>query len=328
MMKGEKDKLLYMEEALKGRVVGQDEAIHSISEAVRLQRAGLTGDKRPIASFMFLGPTGTGKTELTKAVADFLFDDESAIIRFDMSEFQEKHALMRLIGAPPSYVGYEEGGELTEAVRRKPYSVVLFDEFEKAHTDISKLLLQVLDEGKLTDSQGHKIDFRNTLIIMTSNIGQDILLADSNANKNDDSGKVSKEAREQVIDTMKTFYPPEFINRVDDVVVFNRLSKSSLRHIVDLRIDEIQDRLVDRRIQLQLTDGAKEWLTNNGYEPMYGARPLNRLIKRTILNPMSVLLLKGEISDNSLVEVFVVDNKLEVKGTQKAKDPEPEKSSD
>ncbi|OWB54418.1 hypothetical protein B5S28_g265 [[Candida] boidinii] len=328
MMKGEKDKLLYMEEALKGRVVGQDEAIHSISEAVRLQRAGLTGDKRPIASFMFLGPTGTGKTELTKAVADFLFDDESAIIRFDMSEFQEKHALMRLIGAPPSYVGYEEGGELTEAVRRKPYSVVLFDEFEKAHTDISKLLLQVLDEGKLTDSQGHKIDFRNTLIIMTSNIGQDILLADSNANKNDDSGKVSKEAREQVIDTMKTFYPPEFINRVDDVVVFNRLSKSSLRHIVDLRIDEIQDRLVDRRIQLQLTDEAKEWLTNNGYEPMYGARPLNRLIKRTILNPMSVLLLKGEISDNSLVEVFVVDNKLEVKGTQKAKDPEPEKSSD
>lgn len=328
MMKGEKDKLLYMEEALKGRVVGQDEAIHSISEAVRLQRAGLTGDKRPIASFMFLGPTGTGKTELTKAVADFLFDDESAIIRFDMSEFQEKHALMRLIGAPPSYVGYEEGGELTEAVRRKPYSVVLFDEFEKAHTDISKLLLQVLDEGKLTDSQGHKIDFRNTLIIMTSNIGQDILLADSNANKNDDSGKVSKEAREQVINTMKTFYPPEFINRVDDVVVFNRLSKSSLRHIVDLRIDEIQDRLVDRRIQLQLTDEAKEWLTNNGYEPMYGARPLNRLIKRTILNPMSVLLLKGEISDNSLVEVFVVDNKLEVKGTQKPKDPEPEKSSD
>lgn len=328
MMKGEKDKLLYMEEALKGRVVGQDEAIHSISEAVRLQRAGLTGDKRPIASFMFLGPTGTGKTELTKAVADFLFDDESAIIRFDMSEFQEKHALMRLIGAPPSYVGYEEGGELTEAVRRKPYSVVLFDEFEKAHTDISKLLLQVLDEGKLTDSQGHKIDFRNTLIIMTSNIGQDILLADSNGKKDDDSGKVSKEAKEQVINTMKAFYPPEFINRVDDVVVFNRLSKSSLRHIVDLRIDEIQDRLVDRRIQLQLTDEAKEWLTNNGYEPMYGARPLNRLIKRTILNPMSVLLLKGEIADNSLVEVFVVDDKLEVKGTKKPKDPELEKSSD
>ncbi|GMG00530.1 unnamed protein product [[Candida] boidinii] len=328
MMKGEKDKLLYMEEALKGRVVGQDEAIHSISEAVRLQRAGLTGDKRPIASFMFLGPTGTGKTELTKAVADFLFDDESAIIRFDMSEFQEKHALMRLIGAPPSYVGYEEGGELTEAVRRKPYSVVLFDEFEKAHTDISKLLLQVLDEGKLTDSQGHRIDFRNTLIIMTSNIGQDILLADSNGKKDDDSGKVSKEAKEQVIDTMKAFYPPEFINRVDDVVVFNRLSKSSLRHIVDLRIDEIQDRLVDRRIQLQLTDEAKEWLTNNGYEPMYGARPLNRLIKRTILNPMSVLLLKGEIADNSLVEVFVVDDKLEVKGTKKPKDPELEKSSD
>ncbi|GME84497.1 unnamed protein product [Ambrosiozyma monospora] len=206
MMRGEKDKLLYMEAALKGRVIGQDEAIESISNAIRLQRAGLTNEKRPIASFMFLGPTGTGKTELTKAVANFLFDDENAIVRFDMSEFQEKHSIMRLIGAPPSYVGYEEGGELTEKIRRKPYSVVLFDEFEKAHADVSKLLLQVLDEGQLTDSQGNKIDFRNTLIIMTSNIGQDIMLSD-------DKNKTKK-----VLEVMKGYYAPEFINRIDEVV--------------------------------------------------------------------------------------------------------------
>ncbi|CDK26828.1 unnamed protein product [Kuraishia capsulata CBS 1993] len=304
MLKGEKDKLLYMETALKARVVGQDDAIHSIADAVRLQRAGLTTDKRPIASFMFLGPTGTGKTELTKAVADFLFDDENAVVRFDMSEFQEKHALMRLIGAPPSYVGYEEGGELTEAVRRKPYAVVLFDEFEKAHSDISKLLLQVLDEGKLTDSQGHKVDFRNTIIIMTSNIGQDLLLADAN-DKPNDSGSVTPEVKQNVIELMKRHYAPEFINRVDDVLVFNRLSKDALRKIVDIRLDEVQDRLVERRIELRLTEAAKVWLTDNGYEPMYGARPLNRLIKRVILNSMSVQMIKGDIKDNDVVNVDV-----------------------
>lgn len=296
MMRGEKDKLLYMEEALKGRVVGQDDAIASISNAIRLQRAGLTDEKRPIASFMFLGPTGTGKTELTKAVADFLFDNENAIIRFDMSEFQEKHSIMRLIGAPPSYVGYEEGGELTEQVRRKPYSVVLFDEFEKAHKDVSKLLLQVLDEGKLTDSQGNKIDFRNTLIIMTSNIGQDLMLQD-------------KPNKAEVLDVMKGYYSPEFINRIDEVVVFNKLSKKALRNIVDLRIDELQDRLVDRRIELSLTDAAKEWLTKHGYEPRYGARPLNRLIKRKILNPMSKLMLQGEIKHGDKIDITVDEKK-------------------
>ncbi|ODV85811.1 hypothetical protein CANARDRAFT_197584 [[Candida] arabinofermentans NRRL YB-2248] len=295
MMKGEKDKLLYMEAALKGRVVGQDEAIKSISDAIRLQRAGLTDEKRPTASFMFLGPTGTGKTELTKAVAEFLFDDENSIIRFDMSEFQEKHSIMRLIGAPPSYVGYEEGGELTEKIRRKPYSVILFDEFEKAHPDVSKLLLQVLDEGSLTDSQGHKVDFKNTLIIMTSNIGQEIMLSDH-------------ADREKVYELMKNYYAPEFINRIDEIVIFNKLSKEVLRSIVDLRIDELQDRLVERRIELKLTDAAKDWLTENGYEPQYGARPLNRLIKRKVLNPMSIMMLKGDIKNNMIVEIDVDDN--------------------
>ena len=302
MMKGEKDKLLYIEESLKGRVVGQDDAIASIANALRLQRAGLTDEKRPIASFMFLGPTGTGKTELTKAVADFLFDDENSIIRFDMSEFQEKHSIMRLIGAPPSYVGYEEGGELTEQVRRRPYSVVLFDEFEKAHKDVSKLLLQVLDEGKLTDSQGNKIDFRNTLIVMTSNIGQELMLQD-NPNK------------EEVMNLMKSYYSPEFINRIDETVIFNKLSKEALRKIVDLRIDELQSRLVERRIELKLDEAAKEWLTENGYEPRYGARPLNRLIKRKVLNPMSVLLLKGEIKDGSVVDITAKDGDLVITPT-------------
>lgn len=305
MMKGEKDKLLYMEQALKGRVIGQDEPIQSISNAIRLQRAGLTDEKRPIASFMFLGPTGTGKTELTKAVAEFLFDDENSIIRFDMSEFQEKHSIMRLIGAPPSYVGFEEGGELTEQVRRKPYSVVLFDEFEKAHRDVSKLLLQVLDEGKLTDSQGNKIDFRNTLIIMTSNIGQELMLQD----KPDVKG---------VTDIMKSHYSPEFINRIDEVVVFNKLSMEALREIVTLRVSDLQDKLAQRRIELTLSEEAKEWLTENGYEPRYGARPLNRLIKRRVLNPMSMLMLKGEIKDGYKVSVDVVDKELHIKATAPA----------
>ncbi|QPG74818.1 chaperone ATPase hsp78 [Brettanomyces nanus] len=297
MMRGEKDKLLYMEDALKARVIGQNEAISAISDAIRMQRAGLTSERRPIASFMFLGPTGTGKTELTKALSEFLFGDDNAVIRFDMSEFQEKHSIMRMIGAPPSYIGYEEGGELTEKVRRRPYSVVLFDEFEKAHPDISKLLLQVLDEGKLTDSQGNQVDFRNTLIIMTSNIGQTIMLSDH-------------PDKQQINSLLKQTYAPEFINRIDDIVIFNKLSEKALRKIVDLRINEIQERLNDRRIELNLSNSAKEWLARNGYEPQYGARPLNRLIKRTVLNPMSKMLLKGEIKNNMIVNVDVKKDQL------------------
>ncbi|SCU93079.1 LADA_0G01222g1_1 [Lachancea dasiensis] len=310
VLKGDKDRLLYMENSLKERVVGQDEAIDAISDAVRLQRAGLTSEKRPIASFMFLGPTGTGKTELTKALAEFLFDNESNVIRFDMSEFQEKHTVSRLIGAPPGYVMSESGGQLTEAVRRKPYAVVLFDEFEKAHPDVCKILLQVLDEGKLTDSQGHQVDFRNTMIVMTSNIGQDILLSDNNLGND---GKVSQETQTKVIDAMKKSYPPEFINRIDDVLVFNRLSKVVLRSIVDIRLKEIQERVADKRMKLELTEDAKTWLTDHGYDPLYGARPLNRLIHKKILNPMAMYLLKGQIRPEETVHVDVVDDALIVR---------------
>lgn len=325
VMKGDKDRLLFMEDSLKERVVGQDEAISVISDAVRLQRAGLTSEKRPIASFMFLGPTGTGKTELTKALAEFLFDDESNVIRFDMSEFQEKHTVSRLIGAPPGYVMSESGGQLTEAVRRKPYAVVLFDEFEKAHPDVCKVLLQVLDEGKLTDSMGHPVDFRNTLIVMTSNVGQDILLADKELNE---EGKVSDQTKKEVIDAMKRMYPPEFINRIDDMVVFNRLSKKVLRSIVDIRIEEIQERLNEKRMTINLSNEAKDWLTDHGYDPLYGARPLNRLIHRSILNPMATFLLKGQIRNGETVNVSVSGEKLEVQPNHQegeSLEEEPEK---
>ncbi|QLQ78389.1 hypothetical protein HG537_0A06360 [Torulaspora globosa] len=325
VMKGDKDRLLYMEDSLKERVVGQDEAISVISDAVRLQRAGLTSEKRPIASFMFLGPTGTGKTELTKALAEFLFDNESNVIRFDMSEFQEKHTVSRLIGAPPGYVMSESGGQLTEAVRRKPYAVVLFDEFEKAHPDVCKILLQVLDEGKLTDSTGHPVDFRNTIIVMTSNVGQDILLADKDVA---DTGKVSTNTKREVIDAMKRMYPPEFINRIDDIVVFNRLSKNVLRSIVDIRIEEIQERLNEKRMTIKLSDEAKDWLTDRGYDPLYGARPLNRLIHRSILNPMATYLLKGQIRNGETITVNVKGDQLEVVPNHQEgeiPDEEPEK---
>lgn len=325
VLKGDKDRLLYMENSLRERVVGQDEAIEAVSDAVRLQRAGLTSEKRPIASFMFLGPTGTGKTELTKALAEFLFDDESNVIRFDMSEFQEKHTVSKLIGAPPGYVLSESGGQLTEAVRRKPYAVVLFDEFEKAHPDVCKILLQVLDEGKLTDSLGHHVDFRNTIIVMTSNIGQDILLSDT---KLDDEGKIDPSTRNEVIEAMKRSYPPEFINRIDDILVFNRLSKKVLRSIVDIRAKEIQERLNDKRMTIEITDTAKEWLTEHGYDQLYGARPLNRLIHRRILNPMATYLLKGQIRNGETVQVDVENKELVVKSNHaegEIVDEEPEK---
>ena len=309
LMQGEKDKLLRMNNALNERVVGQEEAIDAVTQAVQMQRAGLTNEKRPVGSFMFLGPTGTGKTELTKALANFLFDDEKTIIRFDMSEFQEKHSLARLIGAPPGYVGFEESGELTEAVRRKPYAVVLFDELEKAHPDISKLLLQVLDEGTLTDGQGRKVDFKNTIIVLTSNIGQEILVTDETA---DESGKISPEVRGKVVDQLNNYYPPEFINRLDEIVVFNRLSRENLRHILDLRLEEVQARISNRQIKLDVSPEAKEWLSDKGYDRLYGARPLNRLIQKELLKPMSLLFLDGKVLNGDTVGVAVKDGRLDV----------------
>lgn len=310
LMKGEKDKLLDMEATLKGKVIGQDEAINAVADAVRLQRAGLTSDKRPIASFIFLGPTGTGKTELTKSLAEFLFNDKSSVIRFDMSEFQEKHTVSRLIGSPPGYVGYEESGELTEAVRRKPYSVVLFDEFEKAHSDVSKLLLQVLDEGSLTDSHGKHIDFRNTIIVMTSNIGQEILLADKETS---DDGHISENTKTQVSEMLKQYYPPEFLNRLDDVLIFNRLSKKSLKNILTIRLKEIDERLANRRINLSLSNECKDKLCELGYDPVYGARPLNRVLQKKVLNPLSKLMIKGQIREGETISVELKDDEVYVK---------------
>lgn len=312
LMKGEKDKLLDMETSLKQAVVGQDEAIHAVSDAVRLQRAGLTSDKRPIASFMFLGPTGTGKTELTKQLALFLFNDPLLVIRFDMLEFQEKHLVSRLIGSPPGYVGYEDLGELTEAVRRKPYAVVLFDEFEKAHKDVAKLLLQVLDEGKLTDLHGKHIDFRNTIIVMTLNIGQEILLADARS----DDGKISDTARNEVLEALRMVYPPEFLNRLDDVLVFNRLSRDSLKNILEIRLREIDQRLADKRIRLELDSKAKELLARKGYDPAYGARPLNRVLQKKLLNPLAMDLIKGTVKEGDRVTVTAKDDELIVNSNE------------
>ncbi|KAI9593121.1 heat shock protein [Syncephalis fuscata] len=277
LMKGEREKLLHMEDALGKRVVGQDEAIQAVSEAVRLSRSGLQSDTRPIASFMFLGPTGVGKTELCKAIANFLFDTEAAIVRVDMSEYMERFAVSRLIGAPPGYVGHEEGGELTEAVRRKPYAVVLLDEMEKAHRDVSNLLLQLLDEGHLTDSKGRRVDFRNTIIIMTSNLGADALALDPTK-----SGHVGVAAQE---------------------VIFNRLSRLALRDIVDVRLAEVQARLADRRIHIDVDENAKKWLANEGYDPIYGARPLNRLIHKQLLNPLAKYLIEGSIRSGETVHI-------------------------
>ncbi|KAK9373884.1 P-loop containing nucleoside triphosphate hydrolase protein [Lipomyces chichibuensis] len=320
LMRGERDRLLYMEDSIKQRVIGQDEAIHAVADAVRLQRAGLTNEKRPVASFLFLGPTGTGKTELTKALAEFLFDDEGAVVRFDMSEFQERFAVSRLVGAPPGYVGYDESGELTEAIRRKPYAVVLFDEFEKAHPDVSKLLLQVLDEGFLTDSQGRKVDFRNTIIVMTSNIGQEYLVSGSEEELT--SGRVGEEAKKKVLEKVRALYPPEFLNRIDETLVFNRLSKESLRRIVDIRLVEVQERLHDRRMQLAVDDAAKEWLANKGFDPLYGARPLNRLIQKSVLNQMAMYLIKGQIRAGEKVVVTVADGQIHVQPNHDEMEPD------
>jgi len=298
MLEGEKEKLLRMEEQLGKRVIGQAEAVKAVSTAVRRARAGLQDPHRPIGSFMFLGPTGVGKTELTKALAEYLFDDENALIRIDMSEYLEKHSVARLIGAPPGYVGYEEGGTLTEAVRRRPYQVVLFDEIEKAHPDVFNVLLQVLDDGRLTDGQGHTVDFRNTLIVMTSNLGSEYLA-------NQPEGQDTDAVRDQVMAVVRANFRPEFLNRIDEIILFHRLKRSEMTKIVDIQMARLARLLEDRKITIVLEPSARDWLADKGYDPTYGARPLKRVIQKSVQDPLSELILSGRVKDGEKVVISV-----------------------
>ena len=307
MMEGEREKLLQMEENLHGRVIGQDEAISAVSNAVRRARAGLQDPNRPIGSFLFLGPTGVGKTELTKALAEFLFDDEHAMVRIDMSEFMEKHSVSRLIGAPPGYVGYDEGGSLTEAVRRRPYQVVLFDEVEKAHPDVFNVLLQVLDDGRLTDGQGRVVDFRNTLIILTSNLGAELLAAQPD-------GASVEEVREPVMEVVRSAFRPEFLNRLDEILLFKRLDRENMAGIVSIQLARLRDLLADRNIELAMDDAAMTWLADAGYDPVYGARPLKRVIQRALQNPLASRILLGTTKDGDTVHVSAEGSELIIDG--------------
>jgi ATP-dependent Clp protease ATP-binding subunit ClpB len=303
MLEGEKDKLLRMEEQIARRVVGQEEAVRAVSDAIRRSRAGLSDPNRPNGSFLFLGPTGVGKTELCKALAEFLFDTEEAMVRIDMSEFMEKHSVARLIGAPPGYVGYEEGGYLTEAVRRRPYSVLLLDEVEKAHPDVFNVLLQVLDDGRLTDGQGRTVDFRNTVIIMTSNLGSHMiqeLAGEANYAK----------MKQAVMEIVQQHFRPEFINRVDDIVVFHPLGREQLRSIVDIQLGYLRKRLADRDMELVLEDSARDLLAEVGFDPVYGARPLKRAIQQQVENPLAQRILKGEFGPGARIKVSARNGEL------------------
>jgi ATP-dependent Clp protease ATP-binding subunit ClpB len=296
-----------MEEALGKRVIGQREAVDAVSTAVRRARAGLQDPNRPIGSFMFLGPTGVGKTELAKALAAFLFDDETALLRIDMSEYMEKHSVARLIGAPPGYVGYEEGGSLTEAVRRRPYQVILFDEIEKAHPDVFNVLLQVLDDGRLTDGQGRTVDFRNTIIILTSNIGAEYLV-------NQKEGEDTDAVRDLVMAEVRAKFRPEFLNRLDDIILFHRLQRAEMGKIVDIQIARLQKLLAERKITIDLDDKARTWLANRGYDPAYGARPLKRVIQRHVQDPLAEQILAGRVKDGDTVRLSVRDGELVLNG--------------
>ena len=303
MLEGERDKLLNMEELIGSRVIGQKDAVQAVSKAVRRSRAGLQDPNRPLGSFLFLGPTGVGKTELTKALASFLFDDDNAMVRIDMSEFMEKHSVSRLVGAPPGYVGYEEGGVLTEAVRRRPYQVVLFDEVEKAHSDVFNILLQVLDDGRLTDGQGRTVDFSNTLIILTSNLGSQYLAGL-------EDGQDVKDVEPQVMEIVRSHFRPEFLNRLDEIILFHRLAAEHMAPIVEIQVKRVQKLLKDRKIELALTNKAKAWLGRVGYDPVYGARPLKRAIQRYLQDPLADMLLRGEIPDGTTVKVDEGDGAL------------------
>jgi ATP-dependent Clp protease ATP-binding subunit ClpB len=305
MMAGEREKLLQMEDILGKRVIGQKDAVEAVAKAVRRARAGLQDPNRPLGSFLFLGPTGVGKTELTKALAGFLFDDDSALVRIDMSEFMEKHAVARLIGAPPGYVGYEEGGVLTEAVRRRPYQVVLFDEVEKAHPDVFNVLLQVLDDGRLTDGQGRVVDFANTLIILTSNLGSQFL-------SQLEEGQDVESVEPQVMDVVRSHFRPEFLNRLDEIILFHRLSQEHMAPIVDIQVERVQKLLKDRKITLDLTDAARRWLGRVGYDPVYGARPLKRAVQKYLQDPLAEQILAGEIADGATVKIDEGDGELKI----------------
>jgi ATP-dependent Clp protease ATP-binding subunit ClpB len=300
LMEGEVEKLIHMEERLHERVIGQDEAVEAVSGALRRSRAGLSDPARPIGSFLFLGPTGVGKTELARALAEFMFDSEQAMVRLDMSEYMEKHAVARLIGAPPGYVGYEEGGQLTEAVRRRPYSVILLDEIEKAHPDVFNVLLQIMDDGRLTDGQGRTVDFKNTVLIMTSNVGSQFIAAEA----------VEEKAREEVEEALTQTFPPEFLNRIDDVVIFQRLTKADLGKIVEIQVNHLAGRVRERGIEIELTDRARELLGNLGFDPTYGARPLKRVIQKQLVDKLALRLLEGEFAEGDTVEVDASDGEL------------------
>ena len=307
MLEGEREKLLRMERVLGQRVIGQDEAIRAVSNAVRRSRAGLQDPDRPLGSFLFLGPTGVGKTELTRALASFLFDDEAAMLRLDMSEYMEQHSVARLIGAPPGYVGYDEGGALTEAVRRRPYRVILFDEVEKAHPDALNILLQVLDDGRLTDGHGRTVDFRNTLIILTSNLGSEILAARSDG---------VDEIRDAVMEVVRASFRPEFLNRLDEVLLFHRLEREHMSGIVEVQLERLRRTLAGRKISLEVDGAALEWLANRGYDPAYGARPLKRVIQNDLQNALAAMLLEGRIEDGDAVRVTSGTGGLAIAGSR------------
>jgi ATP-dependent Clp protease ATP-binding subunit ClpB len=310
MLEGERAKLMQMEDRLRDRVVGQEEALQAVSDAVRRARAGLKDPARPIGSFLFLGPTGVGKTELTKALAEFLFDDEAAVTRLDMSEYMEKHSVSRMIGAPPGYVGYDEGGALTEAVRRRPYQVVLFDEVEKAHPDVFNVLLQVLDDGRLTDGQGRVVDFRNTLIILTSNMGADYIAALPD-------GAEVESARDQVMGVVRSNFRPEFLNRLDEIILFRRLGRENMASIVRIQLGRVEQLLADRRMAISLDPSAEAWLAERGYDPVYGARPLKRVIQKELVDPIARKLLQGEFADGEVIQVSGGEGKLEIGKAQR-----------
>jgi ATP-dependent Clp protease ATP-binding subunit ClpB len=298
LQEGERQKVLRLDQVLHERIVGQDEAVQLVADAIIRARSGIKDPRRPIGSFIFLGPTGVGKTELAKTLAAALFDTEENIIRIDMSEYQERHTVSRLVGAPPGYVGYEEGGQLTEAVRRKPYSVVLFDEIEKAHPDVFNTLLQVLDDGRLTDAQGRTVDFRNTVIIMTSNIGSQYLIEDATSD-----GEIKPDARERVLAEMRTYFRPEFLNRLDDIVLFKPLTQPEIERIVDLMLDDVRARLAERRMTLEVTDEARRYMAQQGFDPVYGARPLRRFISREVETRIGRALLAGDIADGAVIRI-------------------------